>query len=62
MIEQLVEAFYTRAWNQWDDGVVDQILAPDFTFRGSLGDEKRGRAGWREYRDVIRAAVPASYQ
>jgi steroid delta-isomerase-like uncharacterized protein len=58
VIEQLVEAFYERAWNRWDDGIVDQILAPDFTFRGSLGDERRGRAGWRQYRDVIRAAVP----
>lgn len=58
MIEQLVEAFYERAWNRWDDGIVDEILAPGCTFRGSLGEERRGRAGWRAYRDVIRAAVP----
>jgi steroid delta-isomerase-like uncharacterized protein len=58
VIARLVEAFYERAWNRWDDGVVDQLLAPDFTFRGSLGERTRGRAGWREYRDVIRAAVP----
>ncbi|HYS39226.1 MAG TPA: hypothetical protein VEO01_26720 [Pseudonocardiaceae bacterium] len=36
MIERLVEAFYERAWNRWDDGIVDEILAPDFKFRDSL--------------------------
>ncbi|HVV18963.1 MAG TPA: ester cyclase [Pseudonocardiaceae bacterium] len=57
-VEQLVDAFYQRAWNRWDDSAVDELLAPDFTFRGSLGDQVSGRAGWRGYRDVIRAAVP----
>ncbi|MQA27897.1 MAG: hypothetical protein GEU94_21125 [Micromonosporaceae bacterium] len=54
----LVRQFYQRAWNLWDDGVVDDVMAPDFVFRGSLGDEVRGRSGWRAYRDQIRAAVP----
>lgn len=57
-VAQLVDAFYQRAWNRWDDSVVDGILAPDFMFRGSLGDQVHGRAGWRGYRDVVRAAVP----
>ncbi|MER5264827.1 ester cyclase [Actinosynnema sp. NPDC002837] len=54
----LVERFYADAWNRWDDSVVDGLLAPDFTFRGSLGDTVRGRSGWRAYRDRVRAAVP----
>lgn len=58
MIERLVTDFYRLAWNRWDDGVVESLLAPDFAFRGSLGTEVRGRDGWRGYRDVIRAAVP----
>ena len=52
---QLVQAFYIELWNRWDDDAVDTVLAPDFTFRGSLGNETRGRAGWREYRDLVRA-------
>ena len=58
MIEELITEFYERAWNRWDDGIVDTLLAPDFKFRGSLGIPVSGRDGWREYRDVIRAAVP----
>ncbi|MGH3655915.1 MAG: ester cyclase [Micromonosporaceae bacterium] len=54
----LVRRFYEQAWNLWDDAVVDDILSTDFSFRGSLGDEVRGRDGWRAYRDKIRHAVP----
>jgi predicted ester cyclase len=53
-----VRRFYEDAWNRWDDSQVDELLADDFEFRGSLGDEVRGRAGWRGYRDKVRAAVP----
>lgn len=55
---ELVRRFYEQAWNLWDDSVVDLILAPDFVFRGSLGDEVRGRDGWRAYRDKVRQAAP----
>jgi steroid delta-isomerase-like uncharacterized protein len=56
--ELLVRRFYVDAWNRWDDAIVDVLLAEDFTFRGSLGDEVVGRDGWRTYRDMIRAAAP----
>jgi predicted ester cyclase len=52
---QLVRAFYDELWNRWDDAAVETVLARDFTFRGSLGRETRGRSEWREYRDLIRA-------
>ena len=52
---QLVDAFYSRLWNSWDDAAVDEVLAPDFDFRGTLGTETRGRDGWRQYRDTIRS-------
>lgn len=57
-VRELVRRFYADAWNRWDDSVVDGLLAPDFTFRGSLGATVRGRDGWRAYRDQVRAAVP----
>jgi predicted ester cyclase len=54
-ITALVERFYGELWNRWNDAAVDDTLGPDFTFRGSLGQETSGRQGWREYRDLVRA-------
>ena len=56
--ELLVRRFYAEAWNGWDDGAADELLADDFRFRGSLGSELEGRDAWRGYRDRIRQAVP----
>jgi predicted ester cyclase len=52
---RLVHNFYERLWNAWDDDAVDRVLAPEFSFRGSLGTETTGRDGWRAYRDTVRA-------
>jgi predicted ester cyclase len=57
-ITDLVLRFYRDAWNRWDDLAVDVLLADDFVFRGSLGDEARGRDGFRAYRDKLRIAFP----
>jgi steroid delta-isomerase-like uncharacterized protein len=57
-IEDLIERFYTELWNQWDDTVVEQVLADDFVFRGSLGTQTYGPDGWRSYRDTIRQGAP----
>jgi len=52
---ELVTRFYHRLWNEWDDAAVDDTLSADFLFRGSLGDQTRGRDGWRRYRDKVRS-------
>jgi predicted ester cyclase len=57
-IRDLVERFYSEAWNRWDDAAADTILTADFVFRGSLGDEAEGRDGFRAYRNRVRAAFP----
>ena len=54
----LVRRFYERLWNEWDDDAVDDTLAPDITFRGSLGTSTTGRDQWRAYRDQIRRSAP----
>jgi steroid delta-isomerase-like uncharacterized protein len=54
-VEELVRRFYDDLWNRWDDDALDDLLAEDFAFRGSLGVETSGRADWRSYRDTIRA-------
>jgi|ERR1700683_3857611 steroid delta-isomerase-like uncharacterized protein len=54
----LVIRFYHRLWNAWDDAAVENTLAPDLTFRGSLGETAVGLNGWRGYRDHIRCNAP----
>jgi predicted ester cyclase/ribosomal protein S18 acetylase RimI-like enzyme len=57
-IAALVHRFYALLWNEWDDSEVDEVLAEDFAFRGSLGTETTGRDEWRSYRDTIRQGAP----
>jgi steroid delta-isomerase-like uncharacterized protein len=57
-MEELVRRFYAELWNRWDDAAVDELLDEAFVFRGSLGDQVRGRDGFRSYRDKIRSAFP----
>jgi steroid delta-isomerase-like uncharacterized protein len=54
----VVRVFYDEVWNRWNDEMVEEILAVELVFRGSLGDDVRGRAGFRGYRDKVRAAFP----
>jgi steroid delta-isomerase-like uncharacterized protein len=57
-LELQVRRFYEDLWNQWRFNLVDELLAPDLEFRGSLGTEIRGRQGFLEYARGIRAAFP----
>ena len=57
-IDELVRRFYARLWNAWDDDAVDDVLAADFAFRGSLGEQTAGLEGWRAYRDLVRRGAP----
>jgi steroid delta-isomerase-like uncharacterized protein len=57
-VTALVVRFYEQLWNRWDDSAVEYTLAEGFTFRGSLGVQTTGRAGWRAYRDLTRGYAP----
>jgi steroid delta-isomerase-like uncharacterized protein len=57
-IEQLIKRFYDELWNEWNDAAVELVLAPQFSFRGSMGTETSGLNGWRRYRDAIRGGSP----
>ncbi|HET9875514.1 MAG TPA: ester cyclase [Mycobacterium sp.] len=57
-VHDLVRRFYQRLWNDWDDAAVDDTLAANLTFRGSLGKWTSGRDEWRAYRDQIRCGAP----
>ena len=53
----LVSAFYDRIWNAGEAGAVNELLSPDFSFRGSLSEEMRGRDAFRNYVRSIRLAL-----
>ena len=53
----LVRRFYADLWDRHDRAVAWEILAQDFDFRGSLGADQRGVAGFLDYLDKVRAAL-----
>ncbi len=57
MTVALVEQFYSRIWNKHDLTMIPVLLADDFVFRGSLGVEKHGHAGFAEYVEMVHAAL-----
>ena len=52
-----VHRFYEVLWNAHDLDAIPSVLHDDFTFRGSLGDEKRGHKGFTEYVNKVHAAL-----
>ena len=60
-VPTLVERFYERIWNAGDLEAVSYLVAEDFTFRGSLGAELRGRAAFGHYVRSVRNAL-ANYK
>jgi predicted ester cyclase len=58
---KLVEDFYERIWNDGNLNAAAELLTPEFSFRGSLGNEMRGREAFQNYVRTVRAAL-ADYQ
>ena len=57
MIEDLVKRFYADLWEAGDEAAAPDILHPNLTFRGSVGQEKNGIPGYLEYLRFIRGAL-----
>jgi predicted ester cyclase len=58
---RLVEDFYERIWNDGNLDAAAELLTPEFSFRGSLGNEMRGREAFKNYVRSVRVAL-ADYQ
>ena len=58
---KLVEDFYQRIWNDGNLDAAEELLRPQFSFRGSLGNEMCGREAFKNYVRTVRAAL-ADYQ
>jgi predicted ester cyclase len=52
-----VEAYYADVWNRHDKTRIPDLLHPDVEFRGSLGQTRRGHAGFAHYVDFVHAAL-----
>ena len=52
-----VERFYRDLWDNQDKAAIPEVLHPDFAFRGSLGQEKRGHGGFAEYVGMVHEAL-----
>ncbi|MGD8306090.1 MAG: ester cyclase [Ignavibacteria bacterium] len=57
MKKEQVKKFYKVLWDAHDKSAMSEILHKDFTFRGSLGQEKRGHNGFTEYVDLVLQAL-----
>lgn len=55
--KHLVERFYYEVWNRQDEEVAREILHPEFSFRASLGPERRGPDGFIDYMRSVHAAL-----
>jgi len=54
----IVRRYYQDLWNSWNfDGATD-LIAPDISFRGSLGVIVRGCAEFLDYVRTVRTAFP----
>ncbi|WP_028927155.1 ester cyclase [Pseudonocardia acaciae] len=55
--ELQVGRFYDEIWNRPDTTVIPEVLAPDVTFRGSLGDVRTGHAEFADYVRTVTGAL-----
>jgi steroid delta-isomerase-like uncharacterized protein len=56
--KNLVRRFFDEMWNPWNFTKADELLAPDIVFRGTLGNELKGREAFRGYMRKVQAAFP----
>lgn len=57
MNKEQVRKFYELIWDNHNTAAISTLLDPSVTFRGSLGQEKRGHAGFAAYVDMVHKAL-----
>lgn len=57
----MIESFYENIWNRHDESFIPLLLSETFSFRGSLGQVKQGRAEFASYVDFVHMAL-GNYQ
>jgi steroid delta-isomerase-like uncharacterized protein len=56
--KNIVLRYYEDLWNAWNVHLIEELIAPEIVFRGSLGLVARGRDAFRAYVATVRAAFP----
>jgi predicted ester cyclase len=56
-VDELVQVFYGRLWNQIELSVADKILHPEVVFRGSVGVGASGPTGICDYVRMVTTAL-----
>lgn len=54
----LIRRYYDEMWNPWNFAVANEIINEEIVFRGSLGVTTKGRDGFKQYMNTVRAAFP----
>lgn len=54
----LIPRHHEALWNAWNLGAIDELIAEDVAFRGSLGVTAQGQDGFRDYVALVRRAFP----
>ena len=57
MQKDQVRKFYNVIWDEYNKDEIPSVLHRDLTFRGSLGQEKKGHEGFIEYLDTLHKAL-----
>jgi len=55
--EEQVRKFYSEIWDKKNFEEISNVLHTDFSFRGSLGQEKYGHQGFREYVSFVHSGL-----
>jgi MOSC domain-containing protein YiiM len=56
--KDLIRRFFDEMWNPWNFAKADELLAPEIVFKGTLGNEIRGRDAFRVYMRKVQSAFP----
>jgi steroid delta-isomerase-like uncharacterized protein len=56
--KDLILRFFDEMWNPWNFAKADELLAPEIVFKGTLGNEIRGRDAFRAYMRKVQSAFP----
>ena len=57
MHKEQARRFYEILWNARDKDAMPSVLHENFTFRGSLGQEKRDHGGFAEYVGMVHKSL-----
>lgn len=56
--KSLVQRYYSEVWNAWSIAALEELIAPEIVFHGSIGTAVKGIAEFKQYVNRIRSAFP----